>query len=83
MRTLYAEGAYKRRAGLRRMYYFSAIWVEEGGRAVWHSIVRLLDNGECRGRPSGDFALGREVDPVKQIKQAIGDAIENLAGIAE
>jgi hypothetical protein len=45
--------------------------------------VRLLDNGECRGQPSGIVALARETDPEKQIKMAIGDAIENLAGMAE
>jgi hypothetical protein len=83
MRTFYAEGAYKRQAGLRRLYYFSATCVEEGGRAVWHSIVRLSDNGQCCGQPSGIVALEREADPAKQIKEAIGDAIERLAGIAE
>jgi hypothetical protein len=83
MRAFYAEGAYTRQAGLRRRYYFSATCVEEDGRIVWYSTVRLLDNGECRGQPSGVLALEREADPAKQIKEAIGDAIERLAGIAE
>jgi hypothetical protein len=83
MRTFYAEGAYKRRGGLGRLYYFSATCVENDGRVVWHSVVRRLDDGECRGQPSGVVPMTRKADLEKQIKEAIGDAIENLAGISE
>jgi hypothetical protein len=83
MRTFYAEGTYKRHAGSRRLYYFSATCVEDDGRVVWLSVVRRLDDGQCRGQPSGVVALTRKANPEKQIKEAIGEAIENLAGIAE
>jgi hypothetical protein len=45
--------------------------------------VRRLDDGECRGEPSGVIALTQKTDPTKQIKEAIGYAIEKLSGIAE
>jgi hypothetical protein len=83
MNTFYAEGAYRRQTGLRRLYYFSATCVENDGRVVWHSVVRRLDDGECRGEPSGVIALTQKTDPTKQIKEAIGYAIEKLSGIAE
>jgi hypothetical protein len=83
MRTFYAEGTYKRQAGSRRLYYFSATCVEDDDRVVWLSVVRRLDDGECRGQPSGVVALTRRANQEKQIKQAIGDAIENLVGVAE
>jgi hypothetical protein len=83
MRTFYAEGTYKRQAGSRRLYYFSATCVEDDGRFVWLSVVRRLDDGQCRGQPSGVVEMARKANPEKQIKEAIGEAIENLAGIAE
>jgi len=83
MRTFYAEGTYKRQAGSRRLYCFSATCVEDDGRVVWVSVVRRLDDGQFRGQPSGVVALTRKADPEKEIEEAIGEAIENLAGISE